>query len=160
MAEFYENGMNRYAKAPSVKIPYIYSSMKEEDLKSKNFLEQLLNETPHKGQPFSSVHIVCPPADICNNRTERILDCFRENASCVEREIHFYELPVKTMDDQPMHEYEAIFEVASEILLNNASRSSLLVFVGSSLLSYDAYGALIGKDLSLLFAPNDTEHFS
>lgn len=144
MAEFYENGMNRYAKAPRVKIPYIYSSMKEEDLKSSNFLETILDTTPTKGQPFSSVHIVHPPKDLCNKCTNRVLEHFREKAGQTERDVYFYALPEKTTDDQPIHEYEAIFEMASGILLNKASRSSLLIFVGSSLLSYDAYGALIG----------------
>ena len=145
MAEFYENGMNHYASKACVRIPYINSPMREEDLKSRNILEQILDETPTKGQPFTSVHIVYPPTHLCNNRTERVLSHFREKAAHADRDVHFYALPEKTTDDQPIHEYEAVFEIASQILLDKASRSSLLIFVGTSLLSFDVYGALIGK---------------
>ena len=78
MTEFFENGMNRYANEACVKIPYIHTSLKDEDLKTNNLLEQILQQTPTKGQPFSSIHIVSPPATLCNNRTGRVLEHFHE----------------------------------------------------------------------------------
>ncbi|CAK0896061.1 unnamed protein product [Prorocentrum cordatum] len=89
----------------------------------------LLTHTPlPKGSSaFSSVHVVSAASGPARATTEIL----RESASKLRGGVWTYEWPQLEAGDV-VGEYEAFFRITSELVLNGADRSSLLVFVASA----------------------------
>lgn len=97
-----------------------------------------------KVKGFDSIHIVTPPMSQLSKRILKIRDCLTSRASDTSIQSFTYVLDEKIVHSFAIDEYNAIFEVVSQILLNGANRRSLLIFVGADDTSYDAFAPLIG----------------
>jgi 3-dehydroquinate synthetase len=92
-------------------------------------MDTLLDTTPlPKGSfSFSSVHMVVADGVGAKNMAERL-----QSQRCAQqKQISLYSWPALDRDDVA-GEYEAIFQITSDIVLNGANRESLLVFVAES----------------------------
>jgi len=114
----------------------------------QHLLSRIIANTPlPKGKDeFSSLHLIGPPKEANAGVAEAILSNLQTgNASKLKKELHIHRLPAASCP-QPsaMDEYEAIFRVASELILRKADRASLLIFVGWEDSRFDFYAAVIG----------------
>eukprot|EP00746_Dinoflagellata_sp_MGD_P156731 gnl/MRDRNA2_/MRDRNA2_85951_c0_seq2.p1 gnl/MRDRNA2_/MRDRNA2_85951_c0~~gnl/MRDRNA2_/MRDRNA2_85951_c0_seq2.p1 ORF type:complete len:929 (+),score=198.54 gnl/MRDRNA2_/MRDRNA2_85951_c0_seq2:92-2878(+) len=91
--------------------------------------ELLLRKTPlPKGAAsFSSVHIVTDPSEWGESAGQRL----SKDLSKLGRACHVYHWPQLEVNDVK-GEYDAIFRIGSDILLNGADRTSLMVFMAQN----------------------------
>jgi 3-dehydroquinate synthetase len=111
-----------------VTVPYFCLEQREDGLMDVD-AAMLLSHTPlPKGSSaFTSVHIV----SVANDRARATSEIVRETASKLRGDAWTYEWPELEAGDV-VGEYEAFFRITSELVLNGADRSSLLVFVANA----------------------------
>lgn len=113
-----------------------------------SFVQTILDQTPKpKGRiSFSSIHVVGPHECVKSSEAERTIEVLVNGAQALKKELHLHRLNEAgcKSTSTPMEEYNAIFEVASSLLLSKADRASLLVFVGWEDCQMDSYAAFIG----------------
>lgn len=149
----------------SVKVPYICLPSVATG-GDASMLNTILDATPKpKGRTsFSSVHVIAPPESLsatCAQPLVRFLESSALDAGvqiCVHR---LSELACAS-DCSALLEYNAIFELASSLILSRADRASLLVFVGWEDTAKDAYAAFIGmlpfRGISTALLTQRSEH--
>jgi 3-dehydroquinate synthetase len=108
-------------------------------------LKQIISQTPApKGATaFSNIHVVRPCENAETSSTRALARSLREGAVNLNLILSEHTLGADALSEDPMKEYEAIFETASSILNHGADRRSLVIFVGMRDTRTDAFGALI-----------------
>lgn len=130
----------------------------------EKYLQIIIDRTPKpKGRlTFSSIHVVGPSELVNSFEAEFTIGTLIRGAKLLNQEMHVHRLPenVCCLPSQtptstsgcaadngtatPMEEYNAIFEVASSLLVQKADRASLLIYVGWNDIAMDSYAAFIG----------------
>ena len=109
----------------------------------------LFEKTPKpKGRTtFSTVHIVAPTAGLLETVAEEQVASLKQQCSAMEKTFHVHRFnfvnAASNLGD-PLWEFNAIFEVASDLLMHGADRASLVVFIGAQDAKFDCFAAFIG----------------
>ena len=133
----------------SVILPICYR-VDEARSKPADFVQTILDQTPKpKGRnAFTSIHVVGPHGSVFSEEAERTIHAISNGAKNLRKEMHLHRLNKAGCqpNSTPMEEYNAIFEVASSLLLEKADRASILIFVGweNTNSQMDSYAAFIG----------------
>ena len=112
-------------------------------------LSIILDKTPKpKGRTsFSSIHIVASTGGQLETVSETQLASLKQQCNEMEKEFHVQRLnfvnAASNLGD-PLWEFNAIFEVASELLMQGADRASLLLYIGPQDSKFDCFAAFIG----------------
>lgn len=138
-SEFYQIPGKEFCKR-SVSVPYHNAGNDDSSL-----LSLILDNTPKpKGKTcFSSVHIVVPPKEHYPASIGCKVKAMQKEAQELGRAFVTHELPIEAYSEEAMKEYNAIFAVGYSLILEQADRASLLIFVGSDDTRTDAFAAVI-----------------
>jgi len=118
----------------TVQCEYVQMSRREMSLQT------IVAQTPPpKGKSeFSSVHLILAGSSAVHS-------ALKDQLAELECPTQLYELAADAHSGDPIAEYNALFAVASDLILQKADRASLLVFVGEDHSNIvDGFAALIG----------------
>ena len=127
----------------SVSISYRNVALHDPDL------SLILEATPKpKGRTsFSTIHVVAPTGGQLETVAEAQLGSIKRQCNELGKEFCVHRLnfvsAASNLGD-PLWEFNAIFEVASELLMQGADRASLLLYIGPQDSKFDSFAAFIG----------------
>ena len=109
----------------------------------------ILDKTPKPKDrsSFSTVHIIGPTEGLFDSVAETQLASLKRQCSALDKTFHVHRFDFVSAASNlgdPLWEFNAIFENASELLMHGADRASLIIFVGVKDPKFDCFAAFIG----------------
>ena len=137
-----------FYRIPKVEEKEVSISYTHIDTLSPN-LALIFEKTPKpKGRTnFSTVHIVAPTGGLLETVAEAQLVSLKQQCDVMEKTFHVHRFNFTSAASNlgdPLWEFNAIFEIASELLMQGADRASLVVYVGAQDAKFDCFASFIG----------------
>jgi hypothetical protein len=140
--------MEDFYRIPTMEAKHValkYTNVSKEDPE----LSVILENTPKpKGRTsFSNIHFVAPTGGQLETVAEVQLESLKRQCDDVGKTFYVHRMnfvnAASNLGD-PLWEFNAIFEVASELLMQGADRASLLLYVGPQDSKFDCFSAFVG----------------